>query len=543
MQSHPASRSVLEVAFHAAFAVGLAALAAGCSTSKSTMAAPTPASRAAPAAEWADVPAPATPERGFDREGYARLDESPFRLTTVAPLSTFAIDVDTASYANVRRFLESGSLPPTDAVRIEEMINYFPYDYAAPSGADPFAVQTDVLECPWQPGHRLVRVGLKAREIDLQGRPPANLVFLVDVSGSMQDPNKLPLVRRALSLLTERLDDRDRIALVVYAGASGVVLPPTRGSEREKILRALARLEAGGSTHGSAGIALAYALARAGQGPGVASRVILATDGDFNVGVTSQGELTRLIEEQARSGVFLSVLGFGTGNLQDATLEALADRGNGNYAYIDSENEARKALVQQLAGTLVTVAKDVKIQVEWNPARVSSYRLLGYENRALRDEDFLDDAKDAGEIGAGHTVTALYEIVPAGEGVAGGRVEPLIYQTGRAPTDAAFGRELATVKLRWKAPDGSEGQPLAVAVAGAALPLARAPADARFAAAVASFGMLLRDSPNRGDASFESVLALAKSGLGADPTGIREGFVSLVKRARTLHGERLAAAE
>jgi len=383
---------------------------------------------------------------------------------------------------------------------------------------------------------------LKAREIAAAQRPASNLVFLVDVSGSMVDPNKLPLVKRALGLLARQLDARDRVAMVVYAGSSGLVLEPTRGDETARILDAIERLEAGGSTNGGAGIQLAYALAEAGQRPGVASRVILATDGDFNVGVTSSGELTRLIEEKARGGVFLSVLGFGMGNYQDETLELLADRGNGNYAYIDTLSEARKALVEQLTGTLITVAKDVKIQVEWNPARVSAYRLIGYENRALADEDFLDDAKDAGEIGAGHSVTALYEIVPVGVPAPGGKLEPLKYQTARAPRDAAFGAELATVKLRWKAPDGDESRPLAVPLASGATPLADASADAHFAAAVAEFGMLLRESEHRGSASYDDVLALAQPALDADPQGLRAEFVALVRIAQRLKDERVSAA-
>jgi Ca-activated chloride channel family protein len=365
-------------------------------------------------------------------------------------------------------------------------------------------------------------------------------VFLLDVSGSMQDHNKLPLVKRSLALLVDQLNPRDRVAIVVYAGASGLVLGPTRGDERERILAAIERLEAGGSTNGGAGIELAYALAQAGHRPGVASRVILATDGDFNVGVTSEGELTRLVEQKARGGVFLSVLGFGMGNYKDSMLEQLADRGNGNYAYIDTLNEARKALVEQLSGTLITVAKDVKIQVEWNPALVSAYRLIGYENRALADEDFLDDAQDAGEIGAGHSVSALYEIVPVGVPAPGGKVEPLKYQAARAPRDAAFGDELATVKLRWKAPDGDRSKPLAVTVAAGATPLAEASADARFAAAVAELGMLLRESEHRGSASYDDVVALAQPALRDDPHGLRAEFVALARTAQRLTDERVA---
>ncbi|MBM4383541.1 MAG: VWA domain-containing protein [Deltaproteobacteria bacterium] len=487
------------------------------------------------------VPSPsiaAQPE--LDTEGYARIDESDFRAAATAPLSTFSIDVDTASYANVRRFLTSGELPPADAVRIEELVNYFPYEYERPQRA-PFAVHVDVTEAPWRPEHKLVRIALAAREIPQAERPASNLVFLIDVSGSMQDENKLPLVKRALSLLAEQLGERDRVAIVVYAGAAGVVLEPVRGDQRHAITRAIEQLEAGGSTNGGQGIERAYALARAGHRAGVASRVVLATDGDFNVGVTSEGELTRLIEREAKSGVFLSVLGFGMGNYQDATLEQLADRGNGNYAYVDTLAEARKALVEQMTGTLLTVAKDVKIQVEWNPAQVGEYRLLGYENRALRDEDFLDDAKDAGEIGAGHTVTALYEVAPPGSGTKGGKVEPLKYQTRRAPSDAAFGGELATVKLRWKAPDAEASDGFAVTVDSAVTPLARAPEDARFAASVAAFGMLLRASEHRGGATWADTIALAESALGRDAQGYRAEFVALVRRAQALSAQHARA--
>jgi Ca-activated chloride channel family protein len=468
----------------------------------------------------------------FHTEAYARIDESEFQSVAQHPLSTFSVDVDTASYANVRRFLAENRLPPADAVRIEELVNYFPYGYEAPANGAPFAVHTEVMGCPWEPSHRLVRIGLKAKEIPLGERPPSNLVFLVDVSGSMQDESKLPLVKSALRLLVEQLGEQDRVALVVYAGSSGLVLPGTTGDRTADILAAIDRLEAGGSTNGGAGIELAYALAAEGFVRGGTNRVILATDGDFNVGVTSHGELTRSIEAKAKTGVFLSVLGFGTGNLKDETMEQLADRGNGNYAYIDTINEAKKALVEQLTGTLLTVAKDVKLQVEWNPAHAASYRLVGYENRLLAPEDFRDDAKDAGEIGAGHTVTALYEVVPAGAG--GARpVDPLKYQAERAPTGAASG-ELLTLKLRWKAPEGSESTPLEVTVTDPGSAFASASADSRFAAAVAAFGMVLRSSPHRGVATYERVLAMAEdaAGEGGDPH--RREFVTLVRKAQAL---------
>jgi Ca-activated chloride channel family protein len=468
----------------------------------------------------------------FDTEDYARIDESEFQSTTEHPLSTFAIDVDTASYANVRRFLGENRLPPADAVRIEELVNYFPYAYAPPAGDAPFAVHTEVTGCPWEPSHRLVRIGLKAKEIPVAQRPPSNLVFLIDVSGSMELPDKLPLVKSALRLLVEQLRESDRVAMVVYAGSSGLVLPGTSGDRKDQILAAIDRLEAGGSTNGGSGIELAYRTAAEGFRKGGTNRVILATDGDFNVGVTSSGELTRLIEEQAKGGVFLSVLGFGTGNLKDATMEQLADRGNGNYAYIDTINEARKALVEQLTGTLLTVAKDVKIQVEFNPAHAASYRLVGYENRQLAAEDFRDDAKDAGEIGAGHTVTALYEVIPTGIEAGGRPVDPLRYQTPREL--AAQSDELLTVKLRYKQPEGRESVPLELIVRDPGAAFGSASADSRFAAAVAEFGMVLRESPHRGVATYDSVIALAEDAGAAAGDEHRREFVELARKAKAL---------
>ncbi len=470
--------------------------------------------------------------REFDTEAYARIDESEFQTSREHPLSTFSIDVDTASYANVRRFLGENRLPPADAVRIEELVNYFAYAYAPPRGDAPFAVHTEVLGCPWEPSHRLVRIGLKAKEIPLAERPPSNLVFLVDVSGSMDMPDKLPLVKSALRLLVEKLDEDDRVAIVVYAGSSGLVLSGTTGDRKSEILAAIDRLEAGGSTNGGAGIELAYRIASEGYRRGATNRVILATDGDFNVGVTSHGELTRLIEEKAKSGVFLSVLGFGTGNLKDATMEQLADRGNGNYAYIDTINEAKKALVEQLTGTLLTVAKDVKLQVEWNPARAASYRLVGYENRLLAPEDFRDDSKDAGEIGAGHSVTALYEVIPAGAEADGRPVDPLKYQTPREL--ASKGGELLTLKLRYKSPEGHESMPLEYVVADPGASFASASADSRFAAAVAAFGMVLRESPHRGQATLDAVIAMAEEAGAESADEHRREFVALARKARAL---------
>ena len=358
----------------------------------------------------------------FNTEQYGPIKETGFALVVNRPLSTFSIDVDTASYANLRRFLREGRLPPADAVRIEELINYFDYDYPEPEEGEPFGIVTEMAACPWAPSHRLVHIGLRSKPVATADLPPNNLVFLLDVSGSMASAHKLPLLKKSFSLLARQLRPQDRISIVVYAGAAGMVLPPTSGAEKTDILATLSRLEAGGSTAGGAGIRLAYRLAREHFIQGGNNRVILATDGDFNVGVSSDGELVRMIEQERESGVFLTVLGFGTGNLKDSKMEQLADHGNGNYAYIDTLLEARRVLVEQLGATLLTVAKDVKLQVEFNPAQVRAYRLIGYENRRLRDEEFNDDRKDAGDLGAGHSVTALYEVIPAGSD------EPLVYR-------------------------------------------------------------------------------------------------------------------
>lgn len=443
--------------------------------------------------------------------------------------------MDTASYSNVRRFLNTGRQPPPDAVRIEELVNYFDYDYAGPENDEqPFAVHGELAACPWNPERKLLRIGIQAQQLKAEETPPRNLVFLLDVSGSMNAPNKLPLLKRGMRLLTEQLTENDRVAVVVYAGASGVVLPPTSGANSATILAALERLEAGGSTNGAAGIELAYRTAREHFKENGINRVILATDGDFNVGVSDRGQLVRMIEKERESGVFLTVLGFGDGNYKDATMEQLANKGNGNYAYIDNVSEARKVLVQQAGSTLVTVAKDVKLQIEFNPQRVQSYRLIGYENRILRDEDFNDDTKDAGEIGAGHNVTALYEIVPTGQDSPAGEVDPLRYQADRRPSEAASSEELATVKIRYKEPQGKESRLLSFPVLDRAAGLAEMSGDFRFAAAVAAYGMLLRDSEHKGEANFSLVRDLARSGLGEDPHGRRAEFLRLVAMARDM---------
>jgi Ca-activated chloride channel family protein len=476
-------------------------------------------------------------------EAYDRIVDNPFLAASGNPLSTFSIDVDTASYANVRRFLAAGQMPPKDAVRIEELLNYFRYDYPEPRFDEPFSVTTELAPCPWRPEHRLVLVGLRGRSLDEGSLPPRRLTFLLDVSGSMMPADKLPLLKRAMAMLADTLREQDRVAIVVYAGSSGLVLPPTSGAARGEIRGAIAGLEAGGSTAGGAGIELAYDIAARMYEPGAINRVLLATDGDFNVGVTSIGELSRLIEEKRKTGVFLSVLGFGQGNLKDATMEMLADRGNGNYSYIDGEAEARKVLVSEAGSTLVTIAKDVKIQVEWNPRQVAGYRLIGYENRLLRAEDFDDDAKDAGEIGAGHTVTALYEVVPAGLPLPLERPAiALKYQEAPRSSAAAAADELLTVKLRYKDPEGSASRLLSRAVS-ARVAAGRGSERVRFAASVAAFGMLLRESEHRGQADWPMVIELAQGARGRDETGYRAEFVTLAQSAARLSTPRQAVGQ
>ncbi len=478
----------------------------------------------------------------FNTATYDHIEENPFLAATSNPLSTFSIDVDTASYSNTRRFIESGALPPKDAVRVEEMLNYFSYDYPQPKGDDPFSINLDSTSCPWEPTHRLVRIGLKGREIATDKRPASNLVFLLDVSGSMMPPERLPLIKQSMRLLVDKLTENDRVAIVVYAGASGLALPPTSGDHKEQILSALENLQAGGSTNGAEGIELAYKTAADNFIKGGVNRVILATDGDFNIGVTNQGDLVRLIEEKAKSGVFLSVLGVGNDNLKDSTMQKLADKGNGNYAYLDSLDEARKVLVQQMSGTLVTIAKDVKIQVEFNPARVASYRLIGYEKRMLRKEDFNNDKIDAGEIGAGHTVTALYEVVPVGAGsdptTSVPSADPWKYQGTRsvaAPsTPQNNSSEMMTVKLRYKKPDGDKSQLIERTLTDNEAKFVNASVDLKFAAAVAEFGMLLRNSDYKGNGTIGAVLEWAQEGKGADVNGYRAGFIEMARKAQSL---------
>ena len=465
-------------------------------------------------------------------EAYEYIDENPFRSPQVAPLSTFSVDVDRASYSNVRRFLTRGQMPPKDAVRIEELVNYFPYGDPAPaSGGAPLRVTTEVAAAPWNTQHDLVRIALRTRDVDMHRAPPSNLVFLIDVSGSMDGPGRLPLVKQALGLLVNELREEDRVAITVYAGNAGLVLPSTSGGDKQRILAALDGLEAGGSTAGGAGIRLAYDVAQQHFIAGGTNRVILCTDGDFNIGQSSDAELVRLIENRRKEGSYLTILGFGMGNYKDAKMEKLAGAGNGNYGYIDDLLEARKMLVTEMGGTLLTVAKDVKLQVEFNPERVQAYRLLGYEDRLLRDEDFANDARDAGDVGAGHTVTALYEIVRAGEplDVTLPDVARLRYQ--RVIGQRAPGDELLHVALRYKAPDGDRSVLATYPVRAGR----RAPSESmRFASAVAGFGMLLRESPLAGTLSWSQTLELARGARGRDEEGYRADFIRMAERAAEL---------
>lgn len=468
-----------------------------------------------------------------DREQYARIYDNRFLAARANPLSTFSIDVDAASYSNIRRFLTSGQRPPADAVRIEEMVNYFTYSYPEPDGSEPFSVTTEMGPAPWNSQHQLVLIGLQGRRISTENLPPSNLVFLLDVSGSMSSPDKLPLVQSAFRLLVKQLRREDRVAIVVYAGAAGLVLPSTPGSERDAILAAIDQLEAGGSTAGGAGIQLAYRVAKENFIPGGNNRVILATDGDFNVGVSSDAELVRMIEEKRSEGTYLTVLGFGTGNLQDAKMEQLADKGNGNYAYVDTINEARKVFVHELGATLLTIAKDVKVQVEFNPARVQAYRLIGYENRILASEDFNDDSRDAGELGAGHSVTALYEIVPAGQplDVSVGSVDSLKYQPVATETRYNASSEYLTIKLRYKPPTEETSRLLVHTLEPGRVGSGE---NLGFSSAVAAFGMVLRGSEFRGTADPAMVLSLARRWKGDDEQGYRAEFIRLVERYREL---------
>jgi Ca-activated chloride channel family protein len=464
------------------------------------------------------------------REQYQKIESSPVQAVAQQPVSTFSIDVDTGAYANVRRFLNDGSLPPKDAVRLEELVNYFPYAYPKPEGDVPFSVATELATTPWNPETRLLRVAIKAADLSAAELPPANLVFLVDVSGSMDRREGLPMVQSTLKLLVDQLRPQDRVALVTYAGNASVVLESTSGSEKAKIRTAIDQLSAGGSTAGESGIQLAYQEAQKGLLKGGINRILLATDGDFNVGISDFETLKQLAADKRKTGVSLTTLGFGTDNYNEQLMEQLADAGDGNYAYIDNLREARKVLVDQLSSTLAVVAKDVKIQVEFNPAEVSEYRLLGYENRALKREDFSNDKVDAGEIGAGHTVTALYEVVPVG---AKGWLEPLRYtQANEKPGKAG---EIAWLRLRYKAPEGGASQLVERPIGkGEATPIAKASEDLRFAAAVAAFAQQLGDAKYTGDFSLADSAKLARGAKGEDPFGLRGEFVQLVELAQSL---------
>ena len=486
-------------------------------------------------AEVARMPM-APPQPGFVRppqwntEEYKRLQDNNFQEVRTSPLSTFSIDVDTASYSNIRRFLNSGGLPPIDAVRTEELLNYFTYDYPQPTGEHPVAVTTEIGDSPWNPERKLLLLGLQGKNIATENLPPSNLVFLIDVSGSMWSPNKLPLLKTAFKMLAQQLRPQDRVAIVVYAGAAGLVLDSTPGSEKGKIIAKIDSLQAGGSTAGGAGIKLAYKVAKEHFLEGGNNRVVLATDGDFNVGASSEGELSRLIEGYRDDGIFLSVLGFGMGNIKDNKMEMLADRGNGNYAYIDNALEAKKVLVSQMAGTLHTIAKDVKIQVEFNPAKVKAYRLIGYENRVLADRDFNDDRKDAGDMGAGHSVTALYEIIPAEDKNFVSSVDPLVFQQ----TKSVPSNDWLQIKVRYKQPQSNDSSLMTTRVPDVSATSTLSSENFRFAAAVVEYGMLLRNSEFKGQSSYLQALTLARGARGVDEQGYRAEFIKLLEVSQIL---------
>jgi Ca-activated chloride channel homolog len=476
-------------------------------------------------------------QEDFNTEEYDHISENSFHKVNDDPLSTFSIDVDAASYSNIRRFLNSNQLPPADAVRVEEMINYFHYDYQQPNKEDPFSINTEISTCPWNTKHKLVMIGLQGKKISAENLPASNLVFLIDVSGSMDEPNKLPLVKASLKLLIEQLREQDKISIVVYAGNAGLVLPATSGSNKTKIKEAIDQLEAGGSTAGGAGIKLAYQIAKQNFMKNGNNRIILCTDGDFNVGMSSNGELERMVEKERESGVFLTVLGYGMGNYKDSKMEVLADKGNGNHAYIDGESEAKKVLVNEFGGTMFTIAKDVKLQIEFNPARVQGYRLIGYENRLLNKEDFNDDKKDAGELGSGHTVTALYEVIPTGiEDEFLKNVDYLKYQKKAKSSKASGSDEILTVKFRYKEPSGSQSKLIVHPLIDNEIAFNHTSENFRFAASVAEFGMLLTDSKFKSTASFVHVIQTAKNARGTDSEGYRKEFISLVRKADKLKG-------
>jgi Ca-activated chloride channel homolog len=470
----------------------------------------------------------------FNTEGYSTIRENGFRKVLNEPLSTFSIDVDRASYSNIRRYINNGQLPPVDAVRIEEMINYFSYDYPKNEGKHPFSVYTELSYCPWNTDHQLLHIGLKGKELDKTELPPSNLVFLIDVSGSMDSPNKLGLVKSSMQMLVKELRPQDKVSIVVYAGAAGLVLGSTPGNQKEAIFKAIENLQAGGSTAGGQGLILAYKIAGENFIQGGNNRIILASDGDFNVGVSSNAEMERLVEKERDKGIFITVLGYGMGNYKDDKMEIIANKGNGNYAYIDNLQEARKTLVTEFAGTVFTIAKDVKFQLEFNPSRVKAYRLIGYENRLLNNEDFNNDKKDAGEMGVGHSVTALYEIIPAGSDADINGVDPLKYQSNPKEHKPDPNAELLTIKLRYKHPESNSSILYSKAVNGKPLPLSSASENFRFSAAVAEFGMVLRNSEHKGSGNLHQVIELAKASKGNDDEGYRSEFLALVRLAEKL---------
>jgi len=475
-------------------------------------------------------------DEAFNTESYDYIKENGFLKVLNNPLSTFSIDVDAASYSNIRRMLNEGNLPPAGAVRIEEMINYFSYDYPQPTGEAPFSFTTEMSSSPWNPNHKLVMIGMQGKKISVTNLPASNLVFLIDVSGSMQSANKLPLVKASLKLLIDQLREQDKVSIVVYAGAAGLVLPPTSGANKQAMKDALEKLSAGGSTAGGEGIELAYKTARANFSKNGNNRVILCSDGDFNIGSSSDDEMERLIEKERTSGVFLTVLGYGMGNYKDSKMQKLADKGNGNHAYIDGIAEAKKVLIEEFGGTLFTIAKDVKLQIEFNPSKVQAYRLVGYENRLLANEDFNDDKKDAGDLGSGHTVTAMYEIIPVGvKSNFIKDVDALKYQTNpRITGKYNGGNETMTIKFRYKAPDGEVSQLITHTVNDKMTALDRTSANFRFATAVAEFGMLLRNSEFKGNASYPNILAMGNSALGVDKEGYRAEFLQMVQKSQQL---------
>lgn len=521
-----------------AILLAILGLAYGC-TQKRTETPPAPA----PAVAVADRPMAAMklameaeipPPQDFNTEEYDLIRDNTFKDALDNPLSTFSIDVDTAAYSNVRRFLDQGRLPPADAVRIEEMINYFRYDYPAPDGDHPFSITTGMAVCPWQPAHRIVRIGIQGKPLDYKALRPCNLVFLVDSSGSMAADNKLPLLKRSLAMMLDGLTAKDRVAIVAYAGSAGLVLPATPATEKKSILAALEQLQAGGSTAGGQGIELAYQVAGENFLADGNNRVILATDGDFNIGTSSTSELVRMIEEKRKQGIYLTICGFGMGNYKDGRMEQISNAGNGNYFYIDTIREAKKVFVTELRANLFTIARDVKIQVEFNPARVAAYRLIGYENRIMAKEDFADDTKDAGELGAGHTVTALYELKMVDPEAAPRTGTALRYQQTTIAAQARDSQEVMTVNLRYKPLDQEKSRLLSLPVKEDTADLAAAAGDFRFACAVAAFGMLLRQSEFIGDYTYDQVQALASGAKGGDEEGYRAEFVRLVETAGLL---------